>query len=174
MYAKVSKSLQSLLAHTAFEVVKHHPTADPATRLLIALLSEKGTIAREVVRSLVGEERTETLLQRISHTEEPLTAECGENEIFFLSLEGRLCRRFYDEPTITSAHLLIHLLEQPETPCSPLFFDEGVTPASLYRRLLFFEEVPLPALKVLKERPRDLEPIFRARPKKEVDLEVVN
>lgn len=172
MYAKLSNSLQSLLACTAFDAAKHHPTTDPATLLVTALLGQE-TSAREILCTQLGEERIQQLcihLQEIAEREQD-----SPIEELFLSLPNRLLRRFYDEPMITTAHLLILLLEEPNTPCAPLFFQAGITPSSLYEEVLNRkEEVKQPIFAAIKEAPRQIEAEFGVLPSKgPIDLESI-
>lgn len=172
MYAKLSNTLQSLLARTAFDAAKHHPTTDPATLLAIALL-EQEAIAREILWEMLGQEQARHRIAQLQQlTNRAQNAPCEE---FFLSLPDRLRRRFYDEPMITTAHLLILLLEEHDTACAPLFFQVGITPSSLYEEVLNRkEEVKQPIFAAIKEAPRQIEAEFGVLPSKgPIDLESI-
>lgn len=164
MYAKLSNTLQSLLARTAFDAAKHHPTTDPATLLAIALL-EQEAIARKILWAALearGARELCTQLRQMADRTEILSI-----EEFFLSLPDRLRRRFYDEPMITTAHLLILLLEEPDTACAPLFFQVGITPSSLYEEVLNYnEEGQEPKFIAVKEGLRPIATEFRVLPSK--------
>ena len=164
MYAKLSNTLQSLLARTAFDAAKHHPTTDPATLLAIALL-EQEAIAREILWEMLGQEQARHRIAQLQQlTNRAQNAPCEE---FFLSLPDRLRRRFYDEPMITTAHLLILLLEEPDTACAPLFFQVGITPSSLYEEVLNYnEEGQEPKFIAVKEGLRPIATEFKVLPSK--------
>ena len=164
MYAKLSNTLQSLLARTAFDAAKHHPTTDPATLLAIALL-EQEAIAREILWKMLGQEQARHRIAQLQQlTNRAQNAPCEE---FFLSLPDRLRRRFYDEPMITTAHLLILLLEEHDTPCAPLVFRSGSPPSSLYKELLNRKKEPQePKFIAVKEGLRPIATEFRVLPSK--------
>lgn len=133
-----TKSMESLLAQTAFDAAKQGLNNDPAELLLGALLRESGSIAREIllVRLTAQELREiqEYLEARIT------TASSGEEveyEHLFLALRKQLHRRFWSERTLTTAHLLSWILEQP-TIVSERLRRLGVHPAWVLRSLKDF------------------------------------
>ncbi len=112
MQTKLSKTLEGLIARTAFDAAKGGVTRHLSDYLALAMLQEEGSMAYQILSSRLKEwelqqiyKQVETGMSDRSGTEEELPGE------FFTRFVERLGDRFSDEQHLGSAHALRFIIE---------------------------------------------------------------
>lgn len=111
---KRTKILEQLLAETAFEAAKSGITAEPADLLVRKILQEEGTLAHELLEAMLTPGERLELQANIEQRLLSAAALTEPNyEELFVAFRKQLCHRFSGERSLSTAHLLARIAEQP-------------------------------------------------------------
>ena len=143
MRTKISKTLESIIARTAFDTAKAAIDHSLKDYLLAAILRDEGSLARKAVESMIGKHDTAQLLRRIDRlTAEHSTPAMRPDEFFAIYIGG-LTERCRDIRQITTLHALHDIISDPETVSSRAFAEAGITPDMLAGEIARLADAPL-------------------------------
>lgn len=116
MQAKISKTLEGLIARTVGGFSGTHVTYSLKDRLVIEMLREEGTAAYQILSSLLRDWELAQVRRRI---EEQSAAEAVaipySPEAYFARYTAQLRELFADAHSISTAHALLQVLTDPRT-----------------------------------------------------------
>jgi len=153
MQTKISKTLEGILARTAFDTAKQGRTDWLKDRLALSLLEEEGSLARRLLAArLEAWELYQIRLRIGSEIEKPDPAAPQRPDEFYKAFAGELHRRFAGTATISTAHALLSIVSDPRTHTARILemyritvaeigngmerIDEGEEPAALQIRMI--------------------------------------
>lgn len=117
MQVKLSKTLEGVIARTAFRTKKEGIRYALKDFLMLELLREEGSLAYQLLAGRLQEWELYQLRLRIEQevakqAHQPLAI---EPEHFFRQLSNELCARYHEARHISTAHALHHLASDPST-----------------------------------------------------------
>ena len=117
MQVKLSKTLEGVIARTAFRTTKEGIRYALKDFLMLELLREEGSLAYQLLAGRLQEWELYQLRLRIEQevakqAHQPLEI---EPEAFFRQLSNELCARYHEARHISTAHALHHLASDPTT-----------------------------------------------------------
>ena len=117
MQVKLSKTLEGVIARTAFRTTKGGIRYALKDFLMLELLREEGSLAYQLLAGRLQEWELYQLRLRIEQevakqAHQPLEI---EPEAFFRQLSNELCARYHEARHISTAHALHHLASDPTT-----------------------------------------------------------
>lgn len=116
MQAKISKTLEGLIARTAFETSKLALTHSLQDYLILEILQEEGSLAHQILSShLKGWELHQIRLRIELEIEAAAGHEEQNPEEFFTRYTEELRRLFAPMRSVSTAHVLLHAASNPHT-----------------------------------------------------------
>ena len=128
MQVNISKTLEGIIARTAFNTTKAHTRHHLKEQLLLELLREEGALAYQLLSARLQEWEIYQLHLRIEQAiRQPATATEQEPELFFRRYTNELLARYHTAKNLSTGHLLLDLLRDPESLAAPLFARYRIT-----------------------------------------------
>jgi len=113
MQTKLSKTLEGLVARTAFDAAKSGHTRNLGDHLALAMLREEGAMAYQILSAQLKEWEIRRICEQIESGLNDATS--GPEELpgdYFTRFVKELTERFPEEPHVSSAHALRFIIEQ--------------------------------------------------------------
>lgn len=118
MQAKISKTLEAIIARTAFETSKRAITHSLKDFLTLEILREEGSLAHQILTSRLKDWEIHQICLRIESEIRSVSAPDSSRqnpEEFFLSYTRELQRLFAPMHHVSTAHALLHVVSDPHT-----------------------------------------------------------
>ena len=136
MQVKISKTLEGIIARTAFITTKEGVRHALKDRLLLELLSEEGSLAYQILSARMKERDLQQVRRAVEASlGEAQPEEQLEPERYYNRFCNELCARHDDAARISTAHALLEILRDPTTAASHLFADCGITAETILDEL---------------------------------------
>lgn len=135
MNIKRTKTLQALIAKAVFDTLKHSTPENLGDIAVKSAAEDSGSLAHHIISNLLTEKLTERLVEYLEHSlytessTEPISTQSIELRI--KELTDNLERRFDSTQSLSSAHLLICVAEQPSSFTSQFLKQHNITPKQL-------------------------------------------
>ena len=123
MQTRISKTLEGILARTAFDTARAGIERSLKDYLMLEILRTEGSQACQIVSSLIDREKLDRIIDRIQReavTAAPKGAPQRPEE-FFPRYAAELASACGDAGTVTSVHLLFDILDDDDTVSSKIF-----------------------------------------------------
>lgn len=128
MQVNISKTLEGILARTAFRMTKQAIRHHLKDHLMLSLLEEEGGLAYQVLTAHMAPWELYQLRLRIEQAVlQPSTEQAEEAEAFYRRFSITLTARFAELKRISTAHALIVLADDPTTATSALLARYRIT-----------------------------------------------
>ena len=118
MQAKISKTLEAIIARTAFETSKRAITHSLKDFLTLEILREEGSLAHQILTSRLKDWEIHQICLRIESEIRSVSAPDSSRqnpEEFFPSYTRELQRLFAPMHHVSTAHALLHIVSDPHT-----------------------------------------------------------
>ena len=122
MQVKISKTLEGIIARTAFNTTKEGVRHALKDRLLLELLHDEGSLAYQILSARMKEWELQQVRRAIEEaiasahdTEQP------EPELFYRRFCNEICAKHGDAARISTVHALLEILGDPTTAASKAF-----------------------------------------------------
>ena len=122
MQVKISKTLEGIIARTAFNTTKEGARHALKDRLLLELLHDEGSLAYQILSARMKEWE----LQQVRRAVEAAIASANdaeqpEPELFYRRFCNEICAKHGDAARISTVHALLEILGDPTTAASKAF-----------------------------------------------------
>ena len=175
MQAKISKTLEAIIARTAFETSKRAITHSLKDFLTLEILREEGSLAHQILTSRLKDWEIHQICLRIESEIRSVSAPDSSRqnpEEFFPLYTRELQRLFAPMHHVSTAHALLHIVSDPHTITSQVLamyhFDAQAIATELQKMTLEADQTtppdtnfrPTPELRFLglREPDRDTPP----------------
>ena len=118
MQAKISKTLEAIIARTAFETSKRAITHSLKDFLTLEILREEGSLAHQILTSRLKDWEIHQICLRIESEIRSVSAPDSSRqnpEEFFPLYTRELQRLFAPMHHVSTAHALLHIVSDPHT-----------------------------------------------------------
>lgn len=118
MQAKISKTLEAIIARTAFETSKRAITHSLKDFLTLEILREEGSLAHQILTSRLKDWEIHQICFRIESEIRSVSAPDSSRqnpEEFFPLYTRELQRLFAPMHHVSTAHALLHIVSDPHT-----------------------------------------------------------
>lgn len=161
MQVKLSKTLEGIIARTAFNTTKRGIRHALKDQLMLELLTEEGSLAYQLLSErLAAWERYQLRLRIEQGVQRTPTSDEGEDaDAFFRRLSNELCAKYHTAPSISTAHALLAIAADDSTATAQALRRYRLTPDLLAEALVTLHaEEPRRAIEVrLLDRPDEEE-----------------
>ena len=122
MQTRISKTLEGIIARTAFDAAKAGIERSLKDYLMLEILRTDGSTACQIVKSRLRGDILNRNIARIKHEIENRTdSEPQKPEVFFAEYIHQLLRDNADKESVSSVHVLFDILEDSSTVSSRVF-----------------------------------------------------
>ena len=123
MQTRISKTLEGIIARTAFDTAKAGIERSLKDYLMLEILRTEGSIASRMVTSQIGRDTLEHIVERIREeaVTTPPAAAPQKPEEFFAAYIGHLLEANRDRDTVSTVNALFDILEDSDTASSRIF-----------------------------------------------------
>ena len=116
MQIKISKTLEGLIARTAFDTSKQGETHWLKDRLLLEIIREEGSLAYQVLSTRLKDWELYQVRLRIERDlQERTDGPAGNPEEFYIEFADELRKRYRMAHSISTAHALHHIISDDQT-----------------------------------------------------------
>ena len=164
MQVKISKTLEGIIARTAFNTTKEGVGNALKDRLLLELLREEGSLAYQILSARMKDWELQQVRRSIEHDIEA-TRSAGQldPEQFYRRFCNEICARNDSAARISTAHALLEILRDPSTSASKALALHDITESTVLAELariggdaLQRREIEVRLLDFGSDRPIDL------------------
>ena len=149
MQVNISKTLEGIIARTAFNTTKAHTRHHLKEQLLLELLREEGALAYQLLSARLQDWELYQLHLRIEQAiRQPATAAEQEPELFFRRYTNELLARYHTAKNRSTRHHLLDLLPDPESLAAPLFARYRITHEVIAKALDELGDEPVRPLQI--------------------------
>ena len=107
MQTKISKTLEGLIARTAFDTSKQGETRWLKDRLLLEIVREEGSLAYQLLSARLKDWELYQVRLRIERDlQERTDGPAGNPEEFYVQFANELRKRYRTAPSVSTAHAL--------------------------------------------------------------------
>ena len=131
MQTKISKTLEGLIARTAFDTSKQGETRWLKDRLLLEIVREEGSLAYQLLLSsrLKDWELYQVRLRIERDLQERTDGPAGNPEEFYVQFANELRKRYRTAPSVSTAHALHAIISDEQTIGAHVLEMYHITPA---------------------------------------------
>ena len=116
MQTKISKTLEGLIARTAFDTSKQGETRWLKDRLLLEIIREEGSLAYQLLSARLKDWELYQVRLRIERDlQERTDGPTGNPEEFYVQFANELRKRYRSAPSVSSAHALHAIISDDQT-----------------------------------------------------------
>ena len=142
MKQNISKTLEGLIARTAFKTTKAEVRSAVGDYLVLELLGETGSMAYQLLSARLQDWELYQLRLRLETALHEQGSKKGDTdpETYFRQFCNLLTAKYVDANRISTSHALIELLEAPDSVAAPLFARYHITAEVLRQALVQVEQ----------------------------------
>ena len=115
MQTKISKTLESIMARTAFDTAKAGIDHSLKDYLVLEILRTEGSMAYQILSSRLKDWELYQIALRIEREANAADSESISPEEFFRTFAEELCRTFGDVHNISTSHAVLHVITDRRT-----------------------------------------------------------
>ena len=115
MQTKISKTLESIMARTAFDTAKAGIDHSLKDYLMLEILRTEGSMAYQILSSRLKDWELYQIALRIEREANAADSENISPEEFFRTFAEELCRSFGDVHNISTSHAVLHIISDRRT-----------------------------------------------------------
>ena len=116
MQTKISKTLEGLIARTAFDTSKQGETRWLKDRLLLEIVREEGSLAYQLLSARLKDWELYQVRLRIERDlQERTDGPAGNPEEFYVQFANELRKRYRTAPSVSTAHALHAIISDEQT-----------------------------------------------------------
>lgn len=142
MKRNISKTLEGLIARTAFKTTKAEVRSAVGDYLVLELLGETGSMAYQLLSARLQDWELYQLRLRLETALHEQGTRRGDTdpEVYFRQFCNLLTAKYVETNRISTSHALIELLEAPDSVAAPLFARYHITAEVLRQALVQVEQ----------------------------------
>ncbi|MBR0330500.1 MAG: ATP-dependent Clp protease ATP-binding subunit, partial [Alistipes sp.] len=142
MKQNISKTLEGLIARTAFKTTKAEVRSAVGDYLVLELLGETGSMAYQLLSARLQDWELYQLRLRLETALHEQGSKKGDSdpEAYFQQFCNQLTAKYVEANRISTSHALIELLEAPDSVAAPLFARYHITAEVLRQALVQVEQ----------------------------------
>ena len=142
MKRNISKTLEGLIARTAFKTTKAEVRSAVGDSLVLELLGETGSMAYQLLSARLQDWELYQLRLRLETALHEQGTRRGDTdpEVYFRQFCNLLTAKYVETNRISTSHALIELLEAPDSVAAPLFARYHITAEVLRQALVQVEQ----------------------------------
>ena len=130
MQTKISKTLEGLIARTAFDTSKQGETRWLKDRLLLEIVREEGSLAYQLLSARLKDWELYQVRLRIERDlQERTDGPAGNPEEFYVQFANELRKRYRTAPSVSTAHALHAIISDEQTIGAHVLEMYHITPA---------------------------------------------
>ena len=130
MQTKISKTLEGLIARTAFDTSKQEETRWLKDRLLLEIVREEGSLAYQLLSARLKDWELYQVRLRIERDlQERTDGPAGNPEEFYVQFANELRKRYRTAPSVSTAHALHAIISDEQTIGAHVLEMYHITPA---------------------------------------------
>ena len=130
MQTKISKTLEGLIARTAFDTSKQEETRWLKDRLLLEIVREEGSLAYQLLSARLKDWELYQVRLRIERDlQERTDGPAGNPEEFYVQFASELRKRYRTAPSVSTAHALHAIISDEQTIGTHVLEMYHITPA---------------------------------------------
>ena len=130
MQTKISKTLEGLIARTAFDTSKQEETRWLKDRLLLEIVREEGSLAYQLLSARLKDWELYQVRLRIERDlQERTDGPAGNPEEFYVQFANELRKRYRTAPSVSTAHALHAIISDEQTIGTHVLEMYHITPA---------------------------------------------
>ena len=125
---RISKTLEAILARTAFDTAKSGATHSLRDFLFLEILSEEGSLAYQILASRLQDWEIQQVRLRVEQEIAAQPAEGADPATYYKAFAEELCAAAGDVPAVSTAHALLCILSDRTTAAARVLEMFHVTP----------------------------------------------
>ncbi|MEG1645094.1 MAG: ATP-dependent Clp protease ATP-binding subunit [Alistipes sp.] len=139
MQTKISKTLEGILARTAFDTAKSAATSHLSDHLMLEMLREEGSLAYQILATLLKDWELYQIRLRIERELSAPTEGVNEHpEEFFAHFADELRHTFATVKSVSTAHALLYVVSKRESITAQILEMYHITTASIEGEIVKF------------------------------------